>query len=401
MENEQIQTYLIPNNFIDESRTFNGMLKTRHVIEAAICLVVLGGASWLFIPPTVSFKLTLALGISLPLPLACLAGINGDSLFTFVKYATKWKKTKQVMLYNSEARTFQSRPIEVAMTELSPADRVMSMYEQWREGQSAKLEQVELVENVDFVFMEDTEYEKMTIVPDDKKEHLKEDKRREKIAREQAKEQAKYEARQKKELAKEKKKNKRKKKSTKVVEEQPLTEKEFHVLDIDSAEEKPQTEDFSFKDVSVETIIQQQEQIASVEMKKEEDIPSPSNEEPEIDPKDEKLSGESNCEDHDPVTEQSSEKDVADNNKPLNDCDTNTEEDNNDEESVVFGGINENVTVTQPPKTSSNDSSEELEHSEDKASNQAVSATDNATIPHKRKRSRSRKKKNNGGGNPQ
>lgn len=400
MENEQIQTYLIPNNFIDESRTFNGMLKTRHVIEAAVCLVVLGGASWLFIPPTVSFKLTLALGISLPLPLACLAGINGDSLFTFVKYATKWKKTKQVMLYNSEARTFQSRPIEVAMTELTPADRVMGVYEQWREGQSAKLEQVELVENVDFVFMEDTEYEKMTIVPDDKKERLKEEKRREKIAREQAKEQAKYEARQKKELAKEEKKNKRKKKSPKVVEEQTLTEKELPVLDIASAEGKPQSEDFSFEDVSVETIIQQQEQSASSEIKKE-DILSSSNEEPEIDSKDENLSGESNYEDCNPVIEQSSEKDVADNNKPLDDGDANTKEDNKDEESVVFGGMNENVTDAQPPKTGSNDSSEELKHSEDKTSNQPVSATNNATIPHKRKRSRSRKKKNNGGGNPQ
>lgn len=52
-------------------------------------------------------------------------GYNGDSLFTFIKYATGWRKTKQVMLYNEEARTFQTRPIAVAMAEVTPADRVM------------------------------------------------------------------------------------------------------------------------------------------------------------------------------------------------------------------------------------------------------------------------------------
>lgn len=265
MENEQIHTYLIPNNFIDESRTFNGMLKTRHVIEAVICLAAVAGPSWLLIPSTVASKWTIVLGLSLPLALLSLMGINGDSLFTFIKYATGWRKTKQVMLYNEEARTFQTRPIEVAMTELTPADRVMGVYDSWRENRAAEFGKVELVENVDFIFMEDTEYEKMTIVGEDEKEKEKEVKKQAKAAKEREKKQAKYEAQRKKQMAKEQRQNRKNKNKKAPVEDirsddkplidlnqydDPTTTKE----EIPAAEEAPVMETFTFADVPVESM---------------------------------------------------------------------------------------------------------------------------------------------------
>ena len=265
MEHEQIHTYLIPNNFIDESRTFNGMLKTRHVIEAVICLAAVAGPSWLLIPSTVASKWTIVLGLSLPLALLSLMGINGDSLFTFIKYATGWRKTKQVMLYNEEARTFQTRPIEVAMTELTPADRVMGVYDSWRENRAAEFGKVELVENVDFIFMEDTEYEKMTIVGEDEKEKEKEVKKQAKAAKEREKKQAKYEAQRKKQMAKEQRQNRKNKNKKAPVEDihsddkplidlnqydDPTTTKE----ETPAAEEAPVMETFIFADVPVESM---------------------------------------------------------------------------------------------------------------------------------------------------
>lgn len=262
MENEQIHTYLIPNNFIDESRTFNGMLKTRHVIEAVICLAAVAGPSWLLIPSTVASKWTIVLGLSLPLALLSLMGINGDSLFTFIKYATGWRKTKQVMLYNEEARTFQTRPIAVAMAEVTPADRVMGMYDSWRENRAAEFSKVELVENVDFVFMEDTEYEKMTIVGEDEKEKEKEIKKQTKAAKEHEKKQAKYEAQRKKQMAKEQRQNRKNKDKKAPVEDirsddkplidlnqydDPTTTKE----EAPAAEEAPVMETFTFADVPI------------------------------------------------------------------------------------------------------------------------------------------------------
>lgn len=263
MENEQIHTYLIPNNFIDESRTFNGMLKTRHVIEAVICLAAVAGPSWLLIPSTVASKWTIVLGLSLPLALLSLMGINGDSLFTFIKYATGWRKTKQVMLYNEEARTFQTRPIAVAMAEVTPADRVMGMYDSWRENRAAEFSKVELVENVDFVFMEDTEYEKMTIVGEDEKEKEKEIKKQTKAAKEREKKQAKYEAQRKKQMAKEQRQNRKNKDKKAPVEDirsddkplidlnqydDPTTTKEEAPA---AEEEAPVMETFTFADVPI------------------------------------------------------------------------------------------------------------------------------------------------------
>lgn len=121
---------------------------------------------------------------------------------------------------------------------------------------------MELVENVDFVFMEDTEYEKMTIVGEDEKEKEKEIKKQTKAAKEREKKQAKYEAQRKKQMAKEQRQNRKNKDKKAPVEDirsddkplidlnqydDPTTTKE----EAPAAEEAPVMETFTFADVPI------------------------------------------------------------------------------------------------------------------------------------------------------
>lgn len=159
--NEKIRTYPIPNNFVDESRILNGMLRTRFVVEAIISFVCVFLLCWIFIPSTVGVKLGITLSCSMPLALVAIVGINDDSLFAFVGALVSWRRNKQIMLYNDEAQTYKARPIDVMMSEVNPRDVMLNAYAEWKTNRLEGDTNVELIENVDFVFKEDTEYEKM------------------------------------------------------------------------------------------------------------------------------------------------------------------------------------------------------------------------------------------------
>lgn len=178
--NENTRTYLIPNNFIDEGRVFNGAIRTRYLIEAILIFVAIAVPCWLFIPKTVQAKYAILLALALPFTIIALTGINGDSLFGFLKVAWNWCKERQIMLFNDNARTYQARPVDVMLSEVYASDVLLNSLEQWRAQRAQQNANVEWIENVDFVFCEDEEYERM--LPQAVREQLK----REKKAKEKA-----------------------------------------------------------------------------------------------------------------------------------------------------------------------------------------------------------------------
>ena len=185
---EQIKTYLIPNNFIDESRVFNGALRTRFVVEAVIVFLLLFVPCWVIIPSTVNAKIGICLGCSLPLAIAALAGINDDSLITFIKNARNWRKSKEIMLYNDDAQTYKARPVDIMMSEVNASDMVMTVYSDWKAKRAQKNADVELIEGVDFEFRDDTEYHIM--VPKDMRNARKNERQLKKQEKRDAKEAA-------------------------------------------------------------------------------------------------------------------------------------------------------------------------------------------------------------------
>ena len=76
---ERVNEYLIPMNFIDESRFLNGIFKTRNFVEGSIMGGTVGIIFWALISAPFEAKLSLIIGIAFPFFMLGLSGINGDA----------------------------------------------------------------------------------------------------------------------------------------------------------------------------------------------------------------------------------------------------------------------------------------------------------------------------------
>ncbi len=153
---ERVNEYLIPMNFIDESRFLNGIFKTRNFIEGAIMGGTIGGIFWALISAPFEAKLSLVIGIAFPFFMLGLSGINGDAFSTFVFNALAWVRTRGTMLYNNETRALAQAPLATMMEEEGMNDKILDILDSFKERSQKKRASTPLVEGRDFVFAEDS-----------------------------------------------------------------------------------------------------------------------------------------------------------------------------------------------------------------------------------------------------
>ena len=109
--NEDLKQFIIPENFMGESRLFQGQLKTRNVVEGGLISGVLAIFFWNVISVPITTKISLVIFLSAPLGLLGLFGVNGDPLSTFIKIFFSWRRKRGLMLFNNEARALKEAPI--------------------------------------------------------------------------------------------------------------------------------------------------------------------------------------------------------------------------------------------------------------------------------------------------
>ena len=73
---EDVDTYIIPPNFIDAGTVFGGMFKLRNVIEAGVIVAVIGLPVFR-LPISLTTKIIIICVTALPLALFALIGIAG------------------------------------------------------------------------------------------------------------------------------------------------------------------------------------------------------------------------------------------------------------------------------------------------------------------------------------
>lgn len=151
--------YIIPENFIEGGKVFNGMFKTRNFIEAVI-LSLLIGAPLMFLVPYPDFKteLSVLMMTVLPVFLIAVAGINGDSLVEFLIQFHKWRTNKRVMIYNGHTRSRAVRPADVMLAQELAKDKIVDTVDKWKEKRKQKNSKSTFVEGRDFEFIEDEEF---------------------------------------------------------------------------------------------------------------------------------------------------------------------------------------------------------------------------------------------------
>ncbi len=154
-KNEGVDIYVIPENFIEGGRILNGMFKTRNFIEAVALALAVGIPLW-FIPyPSIAVKLSVLISVVLPVFIMGIIGINDSSLLEFLQQFVKWKKNKRIMIYNTNTRSRDVRPVEVVLSQELPKDKIVKTIDTWRENKRNKSTGETFIEGRDFVFDEE------------------------------------------------------------------------------------------------------------------------------------------------------------------------------------------------------------------------------------------------------
>lgn len=110
MSNQQEHdTYIIPPNFIDTGTFFGGMFKARNVIEAGIISAAIGLPILFCLPYSLTARIVILCLTALPLALAALIGIDGESLSAFLLGFLRFCRHRRIVGGTEEERDAAER----------------------------------------------------------------------------------------------------------------------------------------------------------------------------------------------------------------------------------------------------------------------------------------------------
>lgn len=160
---EQRKEYYIPDNYAEEGRILQGMIKIRNLIEAVILAVIFAIPGFLIISnmdSAVQSKISIMIIFCLPPLILGITGFNGDSLFYTAKCAKLWKDEKSTMLFNHKPVLLKEDPVEAAINETRKLDVWIDKYETGRKEKIDRKTNINLREGVDFEFADDDSIKK-------------------------------------------------------------------------------------------------------------------------------------------------------------------------------------------------------------------------------------------------
>ncbi len=92
----ELDTYVIPPNFIEGGTVFGGLFKLRNVIEAGI-LALLVGVPVFLLDVSVTVKVLVLCLTALPLGFLALIGVSGESLSSYIFGFFKYVKNRRIL----------------------------------------------------------------------------------------------------------------------------------------------------------------------------------------------------------------------------------------------------------------------------------------------------------------
>ena len=95
-EKEFSNVYAIPANYTDSGKLFGGMVATRNANETVALVLLIGYPEAKWIPLPVTLRIVVMTLTLLPLAVASVMGIDGDSLFQYLGHMVSflWHRRK-------------------------------------------------------------------------------------------------------------------------------------------------------------------------------------------------------------------------------------------------------------------------------------------------------------------
>lgn len=153
--------YYIPENFLGESRILNGQIRVRYLIDSiglsAILALIFGLPLLLFVfrEATFNVKITVLVISVAPGFLAGQFGYNGDPVSVFLTNVYRWRKKRQIRLYNEKPRLFGTDPVKALYESNRNMDKLVGLVQNVQEKRIERKNAEVLVEGETFEFQYD------------------------------------------------------------------------------------------------------------------------------------------------------------------------------------------------------------------------------------------------------
>ncbi len=98
MEEKEVKNvYAIPANYTDSGKLLGGMVETRNAVETGILLLAVGYPELKWIPMPGTLRIIVMSVTLIPLAVASVMGIDGDSLFQYAGHICRfWIKRRKL-----------------------------------------------------------------------------------------------------------------------------------------------------------------------------------------------------------------------------------------------------------------------------------------------------------------
>lgn len=168
MDDKQ-QIYYIPENYLNESRVFQGQFKLRNLLEGAVMAGVVALIVYPFLAGHMTFetRLTILVMCCAPFLLLGVMGFNGDPLSVALASAYQWKRSKDMLLYNEEPRLLSQAPMDSSFSEVYMQDKIVDYFQARQQDRINKKLNRKLVAGRNFQFEDDSDVDPFVISKED------------------------------------------------------------------------------------------------------------------------------------------------------------------------------------------------------------------------------------------
>ena len=164
-ENKQQRViYYIPDNFISDAKLRIGQISIEG--KYLVDILILGGiglvigllfAFFVMKDASVSTRVSVIAVFAAPGAILGYVGYNGDPISKTVKSFISWRKNNEIKIYNPNPRLMGTDAVKARNAEVKSRDKLVSMYQDFKEKQMEKKREDNLVEGENFQFAYDAD----------------------------------------------------------------------------------------------------------------------------------------------------------------------------------------------------------------------------------------------------
>lgn len=153
--------YYIPENFMGESRFWQGRIRTRYAIDSLILgifpLGILGLWLSLSVMKNMDVEPRIMVAILLLAPGFILGqiGFNGDPISVALLNIIEWYKDRQINLFNPNMRLLGTDPVKVMLEENASKDAIVRKFNEMQQARIERMMNMKLVEGETFEYAYD------------------------------------------------------------------------------------------------------------------------------------------------------------------------------------------------------------------------------------------------------